>query len=222
MNSDKRQKISRTFDNKIKPQYIERRNNQISIYSAENVSSFARIGMSPDQKQRLAYLIQLPMLITQAVNSADMQKLSKIVDSAFLPNCAVRSNALPADISGREHVVEFYTAINRMIPDFILRILPPTINHRVITARMFADGTSYKKDDPSDYLFNHLKHRQNDGGQFQEASEKRISLIEQGKPVGFKSKALMHLILNEEMTHVEKFVNISKEVEISETSYIII
>jgi hypothetical protein len=60
-----------------------------------------------------------------------------------------------------------------------------------------------------------MKHGQPKEKAFVEAKEKYEHLVREGKPVAFSSKSFLHLILNKEMTHVEKFVVARKSLKIN-------
>jgi hypothetical protein len=88
-----------------------------------------------------------------------------------------------------------------------------TLNFRVITTLFKNYGTRVSTDQ-SDYLYDFVKHGRDDANVYIEAREKTNSMMKEGHPVRFYSESYLHLIMNKEMTHVEKFVIAFKSISI--------
>jgi hypothetical protein len=184
----------------------------------ENLFSFRtnrEKSQEPETKSefRLDVLLRVPKAITYCINSGDNEGLVGIIEEAFLPNCIIKTPALSKELVGRNHIIEFFLAISRSIPDFFTLVEDPFLNLRVISTLSKSFGTRINSD-RSEYLFNHLKHGRDDSNNYLEARKKARELIKEGQPIRFCSKSYVHLILNKEMTHVEKFVVARKSLRI--------
>ena len=190
----------------------------------EVITNITNISIQID-KERYAYLLTVPQLIGNAVNAADFKLLSETVNKAFIPQCKFRTSALSQDLIGRNYINELYTGVVRLIPDFIIKILPPDVNERILTSKAFSVGTRHAtlQSDSSDYLFDHLKHNENEDESTSRKEARTVSkqLLEEKKPFAFQSKSLIHLVFNKEYTHFIMFVSVTKDDEIKETPIVI-
>jgi hypothetical protein len=167
-----------------------------------------------EQETRLAYLIRSPLIISKLINSGDLVGLKELIEDICLPECSLKTSATQVELVGREYVIKFFIALNQGIPDYVAMTTSTTLNFRVVSALVRSFGTKVITTS-EDSLYDHMKHGQPKEKAFVEAKEKYEHLVREGKPVAFSSKSFLHLILNKEMTHVEKFVVARKSLKIN-------
>jgi hypothetical protein len=195
------------------------RNSRVEAFFSPNLNrkrSFGSLGsesLDGISGSRLDTLLQVPAAIAMCINSGDEIGLMGIIEEAFLPDCVVKTPALSKELVGRQHLKEYFFSINRAVPDFVCIVSESTLNFRVISASFKNFGTRVASD-KSDYLYDYVKHGRDHNNLFVEARDKSNALIKEGSVVRFCSRSFMHLILNKDMTHVEKYVAVRKALNI--------
>lgn len=195
--------------------------NEIDMTKARKSSTFQssnkRFAMNhnSDDTSRMSFCTKLPIYITEFVNSGDEESIKQLIQEAFLPDCKMKTSALARDLVGRQYVQDFLLALIQDFPDFIMVALRPEVNARVVTTYLSCYGTRVKSS-PYQYLYDHLKFGRDESGTFVKQSYDYRSLLKEGKPIGFKQDTVMHLIMNKELTHVEKFVTQRRLVNVFE------
>ena len=165
-------------------------------------------------QERLDFLkTTMPSTLVNSFNSRDMNKLKLIMADAFLPNCQLRTSAMPNEVTGRHKVSQFFESYIQGCPDVSMEyVTPMTFNVRVISFICYEKGTRSNFNLP-DKLFDHFLHdKMTKSPSYLHEKSKYNYLRNSGKPIPFVMTSYVNFILNEDMTHVEKYIHTCKEV----------
>jgi hypothetical protein len=178
----------------------------------------------PHEENRLNNLINFPFLLQKTVNAGDEVKLKLLIEKYFTPDCTLKTNALPDEVVGRDHLTNFWNGILRAIPDFVMICKPPKLVSRVITVKVSSLGTHVIEDD-AEKLFNHLKYNDQNTSNSDQSDYKTdpkvrnayLDMVQRGTQISFRVKSVLHLVMNQEMTHFEKYVSKVKQETVFES-----
>ena len=166
-----------------------------------------------ENQERLEFLkTSIPSTLINSFNSRDMNTLKMIIDSAFLPNCQLRTSAVPSEVTGSHNVYKFFESYIKGCPNVTMEYVTPMIfNVRVISFICYEKGTRSNFNLP-DQLFDHFRYGNERTSEYLNEKRKYFYLANKGLPIPFATKSYVNFILNEEMTHVEKYIHTCKEV----------
>lgn len=170
--------------------------------------------ITPEQRKRLKHLLEVPFLLAKFINSGDEEGLKTLIHDVCIENCRCKSPSLAMELIGRDYIIEHFAALTRSFPDYVMQFKPPTVRQRTISAALSSCGTRVLVD-PKSYLFDHLKYGRAESVSFTRARKLVEAIESSGKRASFKAKSLLHLIVNKEMTHIERWVSLRKSMEIS-------
>ena len=220
----KRQKIDNEDTNEI-PQNMSSSSEGIAndnvSYASSNFSSVTPRPKSPyvydsTQDTRMEFLTRSPQLMQDCVNGYDFEGLQTLIDEVFLADCKFKTAALPQELEGRHIIMKYWESLTAM-PDLILIFKSSVMNPRVISVKSLAVGTSVFRDCKNDYFYNFLKY-----GEVSDADKElklRVdAMIEAKKQISFTYRSILHLVLNESKTHIERFVATRGSLEVEECS----
>ena len=168
-------------------------------------------------KNRLGYLTtHMPTQLMDAFNTRDMNSLKLIIEDTFLTDCQLRTSAVPNEVTGRENVYRFFETYIQGCPDVVMEyITPMKFNIRVVSFLCLEQGTR-SNFNVADELFDHLKYGIERAPDFLYEKNKYSYFRNTGRPVPFTTTSYVNFILNEAMTHVEKYIHTCKEVKVAE------
>ena len=165
----------------------------------------------PVFEQRIKHLMKFPQRQQQVLNSGNSdEELEALFTDCCTENVVLEppSSKFPR-IVGRANAVKFVAGFYRSMPDLLIICEACKRYKRVITSKTFADGTFI-----GGLENNPFKTDKRDPLISDEAYAKYNQLEAEGKPMLMRSKNYMYMVLNKEMTHIEKIitVNIGREV----------
>ena len=163
--------------------------------------------------ERLEFLkTNIPSNLIKSINTRDMNKLKVVIDDAFLPNCQLRTSAVPNEVTGRDKVYRFFESYIQSCPDVVMEYVTPMVfNVRVISFICYEKGTR-SNFNISDHLFDHFRYGVERTPAYLSEKRKYFYLANTGLPISFETTSYVNFILNEDMTHVEKYIHTCKEV----------
>jgi hypothetical protein len=190
--------------------------NQVSNSSLKKSRNGEKIIPSVSEN-RLAFLLQVPHLIGDALNSGNEMAIRAVIENSCLENCLFKTTALQKEVVGRHHIIQMYLAILSSIPDVISMVKAPALDHRVISVKTNFYGTKIPStDDSGSFYWDYLKHGKDGQNKFPDAHMLNQQMLSAGKKVSFFSKSYMYLIMNSEMTAIEKFICFTRSVKVFE------
>lgn len=200
-----------TIDDVLEESTSKRRKTE----GGEGDSAISRVpSVTPEQRKRIKYLIQVPSLVAKYVNSGDDERLKALIYDVCVEDCRCKSSSMSAELVGRDYILEHFGSLTRSCPDYVMQYKPPTVHRRTISAALSSCGTRVIAD-PKSYLFDHLKYGRTDNVAFVRARKLMEAIEASGKRAAFKAKSIVHLVVNKEMTHIERWIALRKSVEIS-------
>lgn len=183
-------------------------------------SKRSKIGPS-EGESRVSYLTRMFTLLRGAVNAGNEEQIEAIINESCLPDCVFKTPALSTEVRGRDLIFRAYVSMLRLHPDIIMmETAPPAIDHRVITTATTLMGTRVGNDAGNEFLYNFATHGVDPRMKFAEVRTAVLALIDAGKPISFRMKTYVHLVLNAEMTHVAKWLVVYRYVTVSEAKNI--
>ena len=170
-----------------------------------------------ENEDRLKFLNeQMPTNLLNSFNTRDMSSLKAIIDNSFLTGCQLRTSAVPNEVTGRDKVYQFFETYIQGCPDVVIEyVTPMQFVTRVISFIALEKGTR-SNFNVSDSLYDHFRHGVDRKSSYLQERSKYSYLRSEGKPIHFLTTSYVNFILNEEMTHVEKYIHTCKDVVVSE------
>jgi hypothetical protein len=162
-------------------------------------------------------LIQIPIRMLNYFNSGDIETLLDYLERVCDPQCTLMTSTLREERVGIKYVKELFASSSRVIPDIVYT--PPTIkvhHGNIVSASCFVSGTKNTKiNDPYEDLYcicafgppKNLDLR---------IRRQVLDLISEGKSFTFKTKITFHLIPNEDLSKIVKFIMIQKPIDAEE------
>ena len=163
---------------------------------------------------RLNHLMRFPERLQLAVNAGNFDLPRRLFADACVSNVEITAPVGPK-IEGITDAVAFLSNLYMSMPDLVIVCKPSKRYHRVLFSKLYADGTllggpfaAYNpfttgKVDPLIPAATYEKYRQ---------------LESEGRPVLMRSKNYLHMILNREMTHIEKIIVANRSRELVDLS----
>ena len=163
---------------------------------------------------RVTHLMKFPYYLQNAINSGDMSQLG-----ALLSDCCTETVTLQPpnieEIVGINEIMNYMYLLYRLYPDLITSYQPIKRYRRVMFCDGCTDGTMLSL--PESY---ELPPRYDDlrAESFLSSKQgkKYLELKALGKPIFIRSYLSLHLILNSEMTHIEKIMYYRKAILVSD------
>lgn len=193
-----------------------------SISSSSNLISLASDTLieASDKMDRLNFLMTVPVLTGQYMNSSNEEALKTMLISACEPFCVLISPTTGGKIvSGPENIANFFTAIPSAVPDYVTTSRRPNLSHRVIST-VHATSSTHYANLPSMAMINFLQTDIDADPSFIAARDTGLSLMRAGKSVRMVSQSVCHLVLNKERTHIEKIMFVKKQVSVCEVPHL--
>ena len=181
----------------------------------EGLATICALSLNPNSKNhRLSHIMSAVAKLFGRFNLKDLVSVRQIIRDICLPNCNLRTSAKPDEVCGREKVFEFFQTYAQGCPDIFMIPSPAQFNVRVISFVSFERGTRSNfqfSDRLYDYFYHDKKTR--DPRYCLERNKYDI-LRRSGLPIPFVGSSFVNFILNEEMTHVEKYIHTRKDVQV--------
>lgn len=159
---------------------------------------------------RVTYLLKFPQLYQEALNSGDSNKLVLLFTDCCTPNFTFQPPSL-GEVVGAEGTANYFFSLFCSMPDLVFSHTPTKRFKRVISCKVHTDGTMCNMDDS----VNPFKSPLSDPLLTRELHDKYAELKATGQPIYLRSTHAMHLILNVEMTHIEKIIHYRRGIDIS-------
>jgi len=90
--------------------------------SVETVLAPASVVESPRERV-MASLVSTPLIICELCNSGDLDKLREYINEVFAEDCTLLTDPLKSAVTGRQHVFDFYLALNESFPDLVIEVV---------------------------------------------------------------------------------------------------
>ena len=199
---------------------IATKNKNKNVGVPEGLSILASTAVDIETRQRedrLGYLTtHMHTQLMNSFNTRDMNSLKLIIEDTFLPDCQLRTSAVPNGVMGRDKIYQFFETYIQGCPDVSLQyITPMQFNTRVISFICAEQGTR-SNFNVHDQLFDHLRHGVERTPQFL-CEKSKYSFYRNAKmSIPFITTSYVNFILNEAMTHVEKYVHTCKDIKVAD------
>lgn len=169
-------------------------------------------------ESRYEYLCRSYVHLTDALNSGDIESFKTIINNTFLPDAKIKTDKQKDFMIGRDNLWKIYIGVLHNIPDYIgtARIVKQDseLMKNIITVEVMSVGTRVNiPNHQYTELFSTLKEslllskqkNQKVVGdpKILEAKVTMARILNENKQAKFLAKSYVHLILNQEMTHVE-------------------
>jgi hypothetical protein len=178
----------------------------------------SNIAFDPNNETRLEYLMRMPKLLFGCLNAGDNKSVRKLLEEAFLPDCQLRTSALGSTLTGLDKIRELFLSWFQACPDLIITHSEVEFNVRVVSCVIVSHGTRISEP-VGDYLYDDLKYdKKNKSKDFVEQRKLLQSIRKAGVFPRFRGSEFVHFIVNNELTHIENFILIRKDIKVFSTS----
>ena len=187
-------------------------NNKHTNNTTDEINTFKRFKEENNQilSDRVTYLLKFPQLYQEALNSGDSNKLVLLFTDCCTPNFTFQPPSL-GEVVGVEGTANYFWTLFVSMPDLVFSHTPTKRFKRVISCKVHTDGTMCNMVDS----VNPFKSPLSDPLLTRELHDKYTELKATGQPIYLRSTHAMHLILNVEMTHIEKIIHYRRGINIS-------
>ena len=166
------------------------------------------------QENRLFYLMQLPSMLFNYFNTRDFVSMAWFINNTFMPDCQLRTSAVPDEVTGCDKVFEFFRTYAVACPNVIITHTPIQFNIRVVSMISCEQGTRSNYD-VHDELFDFMKYDTSTRTPSYIQERRKYEVLRHARqPISFVGTSYVNFILNKEMTHVEKCIYTRKDYEI--------
>jgi hypothetical protein len=188
--------------NSASPNKLKRKLHSIS--SHDNLSEETKV------------LMEVPKLLASLFNMGDLNELTKVIETFFLPNCTLLTSAMRFEEVGRHKIIELWHSVSRSMPDMIFIINKVTFDKDMgmITANCHFTGTK-RFSDPLEYLYNTSLFGP-PGSIDPILRQKALNVQNSGGHYQVFAKAKWHVILNADLTKIQKLIVVQKMYDIRE------
>ena len=164
--------------------------------------------------ERLSQLMLFTNKQQQIINSGQYEQLSALYKEYCTDNLILEipTKTIPSIIHGCNSVINIVTSFSLCLPDFVLKFEKCNRYNRVITTKSIADGTFI-----GSLVYNPFKTSKLDPCITPETYAKYSRLEAENKPMFMRSKNYVYYILNEDMTHIERIIDVNVGREIYES-----
>jgi hypothetical protein len=154
---------------------------------------------------------EFPMLLAEACNNGDMEKLRRAIDEVACERCMFKSPAFDEPLEGREHIFEFYWALFEDFPDGVVALRDINLTcERELKFRMFFHGKRVeqkvnKRIYAKANIARHMKLSKYTSEEILEIGRKTKYYSEKSAPLNVFGKANTTLVLNKRY-QIKKFM----------------
>ena len=192
-----------------------------------NYNQHQNLVYNPEVESRFKYIRRMLAKYPLAVNSGDVQLIRSVVSEIFTPNCRFQFVHMNQEETGRDKLIFYLEKRFKSVPDAIISWSPFVLhNSHVLFAKQRCSGTqlpnvttSQTTDSSSattaSESFPYFDNRTNDPV-YDRERQKATQLLEKQKLVAFQSQCLIYFVLNRELTYVERFVIVRRNIKVSE------
>ena len=148
------------------------------------------------------------------INSGQYEQLSALYKEYCTNDLTLEipTKTIPSIIYGCNNVIDLVTNFSLCLPDFVLKFEKCNRYNRVITTKSIADGTFI-----GSLVYNPFKTSKLDPCITPETYARYTQLEAENKPMFMRSKNYVYYILNEDMTHIERIIDVNVGREIYES-----
>ena len=178
----------------------------------------SNVSYDPNNESRLEYLMRMPKLLFGCMNAGDRKSVKKILQEAFQPDCQLRTSALGHSVIGVDKIRDLILSLFAGSPDLIITHTDVEYNLRVLSCTMISHGTLISET-PDGYLHDDLKHdKKNKNKEFLEQKKLLQTVRKAGYYPRFRGSEFVHFIINKDLTHIENFILIRKDIKVFPSS----
>ena len=167
---------------------------------------------------RVAFLMKFPQFFQKAMNSSDFQMLYNLCVNCCTADLIVQPSTIK-EITGIRESVEYFFAINKVLPDLVINFQPAKRYKRVIACKSFSDMSFFDGQEELPDKYNIFTQGPVDPLVTPEMRAMYQSYKAAGKPIHIRSHTSMFMILNDEMTHIMKIVLYRRGLTLSDVSF---
>ena len=170
--------------------------------------------------ERLTQLMTFPTLFQDCINSADLHRLRLLMVEYCIENLSFQPPGLPTPLIGHENIIAYYRLLLfDYMTDLVVLSKPCKRYKRIISCEAsligsFQPSNGYTPSYP-DHI-NSFKSSDLDPIITQANMLKYQQLEAQNKPIVIKLKYYKHIILNKELTAIEKIITFPRGLEVEE------
>ena len=170
--------------------------------------------------ERLTQLMTFPTLFQDCINSADLHRLRLLMVEYCTEDLSFQPPGLPTPITGHENIIAYYRLLlYQYMTDLVIFSKPCKRYKRIISCEAsligsFQPSNGYTSSYP-DHI-NSFKSSDLDPIITQANMLKYQQLEAQNKPIVIKLKYYKHVILNKELTAIEKIITFPRGLEVEE------
>ena len=170
--------------------------------------------------ERLTQLMTFPTLFQDCINSADLHRLRFLMVEYCTEDLSFQPPGLPTPIIGHENIIAYYRLLlYQYMTDLVVLSKPCKRYKRIISCEAsligsFQPSNGYTPSYP-DHI-NSFKSSDLDPIITQANMLKYQQLEAQNKPIVIKLKYYKHIILNKQLTAIEKIITFPRGLEVEE------
>lgn len=198
----------------------------VAIVSSASVTALARKGpesaelssssSSTEAEKRLRFLMTVPGLMIQHMNSMNEEALKSLLSDACDPFCVLITPAAGGrEVSGAVNIATILSSYASVMPDYVSTVRRSSISHRVISSVLTVSCT-HLVNMPSMAMINYLQTGAEADPSFIEARDAGLQMMRAGKSVRMHTRSVLHMVLNKARSHIERIINIKKKVSVCE------
>ena len=186
----------------------------VPIHDNNQLNPSERYKLDDTTTPRLQHLMSFPERHQAAINAGNLTLLRKI----FEEDCTEDLLLQPASVLefyGREQAIQYILSVCHAVPDLVILYTPCKRINRVISTKVYSEGTRISKETVSD-RYNPFKNKYTDPLLTTDTINKYTNIEENNKILTFKSISYMHLIINKDMNYIEKIILSRKSMIVDE------
>ena len=167
---------------------------------------------------RVAYLMKFPLFFQQAINSSDVEKLHDLCMDCCTQDLIVQPPTI-SEMTGIHASLDYFLSINKVLPDLVLKHRATKRYKRMISCKFCLDGTFFDGQEEFPDKYNIFTQGPIDPLVTPEMRAMYQSYKAAGRPMHIRSHSTMFMILNNEMTRIEKIIFYRRGLTVSDIAF---
>ena len=157
---------------------------------------------------RINHLMRFNESLQLALNAGNFDLSRRLFTDACMSNVELTTPTGPR-VEGIVNAIDYLESMYNTMPDMVLVIKPAKRYHRVLFSKLYADGT----------LMGTLPSTQSVPTQLPPAIYEQYKYLSSaGKPILIRSKCYLYIVLNKDLTHIERIVVVNRSRELVDLS----
>ena len=182
---------------------------KLSIYNILGESYEDNSNITTYNNARINHLMRFSESLQLALNAGNFDLSRRLFTDACMGNVELTTPTGPR-VEGIVNAINYLENMYNTMPDMVLVIKPAKRYHRVLFSKLYADGT---------LMGTHLTSAPTMPTQLPPAIYEQYKyLASAGKPILIRSKSYLYIVLNKDMTHIERFVVVNRSRELVDLS----